>query len=67
MARVRLRPRCGHAAEPALKAAGLAPRGEVRRYDASHFDIYVGDVFERAVSDQVEFLAQHLLESVRES
>jgi fermentation-respiration switch protein FrsA (DUF1100 family) len=46
--------------QPALKAASLAPRGEVRHYDASHFDIYVGEVFERAVADQVEFLTRHL-------
>ena len=47
--------------QPALKAAGLAPRGEVRRYGAGHFDVYVGETFERVVADQVEFLERHLL------
>jgi alpha-beta hydrolase superfamily lysophospholipase len=46
--------------EPAVKAATRAARGEVRRYDAQHFDIYVDPLFERAVSDQVAFLTQHL-------
>jgi uncharacterized protein len=46
---------------PALKAAGLAPRGEARRYPYRHFDVYVGDAFERVVADQLEFLSRHLL------
>ncbi len=46
--------------QPALKAAARAPRGEVRRYDAQHFEIYVPPVFDRAVADQVEFLTRHL-------
>jgi uncharacterized protein len=46
---------------PALKAAGLAPRGEARRYPYRHFDIYVGEAFEQLVADQVEFLQRHLL------
>ena len=41
--------------QPALKGAMRAPRGEVRRYDSGHFDIYRGELFERAVSDQIEF------------
>jgi uncharacterized protein len=47
--------------QPALKAAGLAPRGEARRYRARHFDIYVGEIFEEVVADQIEFLERHLL------
>jgi uncharacterized protein len=46
---------------PALKAAGLAPRGEARRYPGGHFDIYSGELFERAVADQLEFLERHVL------
>jgi dienelactone hydrolase len=46
---------------PAVKAAARAPRGEIRHYDAGHFDIYVGPTFEIAVSDQVDFLRRHLL------
>ncbi len=45
---------------PTLKAASRAPRSELRRYDCAHFDIYVGEVFERAVADQTEFLVRHL-------
>jgi dienelactone hydrolase len=45
----------------AVKAAAKAPRGEVARYDARHFDIYVGSTFERVVADQVAFLDRHLL------
>jgi dienelactone hydrolase len=47
--------------EPALAAAAKAPRGEVRRYDVGHFDIYVGETFEQVVADQVAFLGRHLL------
>jgi len=44
-----------------LKAASKAPRAEVKRYPIGHFDIYVGEWFERAVADQVDFLKHHLL------
>ena len=50
---------------PALKAVGRAPRGEARRYPGGHFDIYLGELFERAVADQVEFLERHLLRTRR--
>jgi pimeloyl-ACP methyl ester carboxylesterase len=50
--------------EPALKAAKRAPRSEVRRYDVEHFDIYVGETFERVVADEVAFLERHLLADV---
>ena len=49
----------------ALAAARRASRSEVRRYDAGHFDIYRGDVFEQAVADQAEFLQRHLLGGAR--
>ncbi len=38
------------------KAAERAPRGELIEYPGGHFDIYVGEPFERAVGDQIEFL-----------
>ncbi|MFF2083988.1 alpha/beta hydrolase [Nocardia sp. NPDC058176] len=47
-------------AGPTLKYAVRAPRGEIRRYAAGHFDIYVGDAFERNVADQLAFLAHHI-------
>jgi len=46
---------------PALKAASMAPQAEVRRYPLSHFDIYVGEAFERAIADQIAFLKRHLI------
>jgi len=45
---------------PALKAAAAAPRSEVKRYPAGHFDVYVGELFERVVADQVAFFSRHL-------
>jgi dienelactone hydrolase len=45
---------------PAAAAAGRAPQGEVRRYDAGHFDVYVGDLFERVVADELAFLERVL-------
>jgi len=46
---------------PAERMAARAPRGELVRYPIGHFDIYVGEWFERAVADQLEFLTRHLL------
>jgi fermentation-respiration switch protein FrsA (DUF1100 family) len=45
----------------AERAAQRAPRGELRRYDGlNHFDVYVGEGFERLVDDQLSFLQRHL-------
>lgn len=43
-----------------LKYAATARHGEVRRYPVGHFEIYVGEPFEHAVADQVEFLRRTL-------
>lgn len=40
--------------------AATAPHGEVKLYDAGHFDIYVGEWFERNVADQLAFLRRHV-------
>lgn len=45
---------------PADDAARAAPRGELVRYPIGHFDIYLGEAFERSVSDQLDFLRRHL-------
>jgi dienelactone hydrolase len=45
---------------PARKVAERAPRGELVEYEGGHFDIYVGEPFERAVGDQIAFLRRHL-------
>jgi fermentation-respiration switch protein FrsA (DUF1100 family) len=44
--------------EPARKAARRAPKGELKEYDAGHFDVYRGDAFERGIGDQLDFLAR---------
>ncbi|WP_377705234.1 alpha/beta hydrolase [Pseudoduganella sp. UC29_71] len=47
--------------ERTIAMAGRAPHGEIKLYDCGHFDFYLGQHFERAVSDQTNFLARHLL------
>jgi len=47
--------------ERTLRMAARAPRGEIKLYDCGHFDFYLGEHFERAVSDQTAFLTRHLL------
>lgn len=46
------------AAEHCARRAGS--KAELRRYDIGHFDIYVGEGFERAVADQIEFFTRVL-------
>ena len=46
--------------EETLAYAKTAPKGEIKRYDAGHFDIYLGAPFEAVVADQTEFLTRHL-------
>ena len=43
-----------------LTLARRAPRGEIKRYDAGHFEFYTGRVFERLAIDQTDFLVKHL-------
>ena len=52
----------GYARAPkaTLNYAEAAPRGEIKRYSVGHFDIYVGEAWERAVADQAEFLSHCL-------
>jgi pimeloyl-ACP methyl ester carboxylesterase len=47
-------------ANATLRHAGKAPHGEIRRYPAGHFDIYIGEHFERVVADQLAFLGAHV-------
>ncbi|GAB4935095.1 hypothetical protein MAHJHV61_24330 [Mycobacterium avium subsp. hominissuis] len=47
-------------AKATQKYAAQAPRGEIKLYDAGHFDIYVGADFERNVTDQLNFLSRHV-------
>lgn len=47
-------------AKPTLFHARRAPKGEIKRYPDGHFDIYVGEAFERVVKDQLEFLRRRV-------
>jgi dienelactone hydrolase len=47
-------------AETTVKFALAARRAEIKRYPVGHFEIYLGEAFERAVADQTEFLSRHL-------
>ena len=47
-------------AEATVRHAHRAPLAEVKRYPIGHFDIYLGEPFERAVADQTEFLVRHM-------
>jgi dienelactone hydrolase len=45
---------------PTRRYAATAPRGEIKLYPEGHFDIYVGDAFERVIADQIDFLEKNL-------
>jgi len=47
-------------ARATLRHARRAPRSEVRLYPEGHFDVYFGEPFERAVADQLDFLARNV-------
>ncbi|PVG83802.1 alpha/beta hydrolase [Nocardioides gansuensis] len=47
-------------ASAAQRHATKAPEREIRLYPEGHFDIYVGEAFERVVADQIEFLSRHV-------
>lgn len=40
--------------------AERAPRGEIVDFDTGHFDLYVGDTFERNIAGQLDFLSRHV-------
>ena len=44
----------------AVRWATTAPKGEIRRYDTGHFDIYLGDWFARVIADQIDFVRAHV-------
>ncbi|MGM0563898.1 MAG: alpha/beta hydrolase [Pseudomonadota bacterium] len=47
-------------AKATLKHAARAPKGEIKLYPEGHFDIYLGEPFERNISDQIAFLRKHI-------
>jgi len=40
---------------------GLEKYAEVKHYPIGHFDIYIGDTFEKSLGDQLDFFKKHLL------
>jgi dienelactone hydrolase len=48
-------------ADFAARFVERAPHGELRRYAASHFEMYHGETFKQVLADQVDFLRTHLL------
>lgn len=44
----------------ARRQVSRAPRVEVRTYPVGHFAIYLGEAFEAAVADYLDFLARHV-------
>lgn len=48
-------------ADPAVTRSAAAPRVEVERYPAGHFDVYSGALFERVAARETEFLRRHLI------
>lgn len=47
-------------AEATLRHARRAHNGHVKRYPIGHFDIYLGEWFERGVGDLIRFLTGHV-------
>ncbi|KTC37156.1 alpha/beta hydrolase [Pseudomonas sp. ABAC61] len=45
-------------AKQTLRHAQRTPRHEIKRYAYGHFEIYVGDAFEKVVCDQLDFLSR---------
>ncbi len=43
-----------------LAYARQAPKGTIKEYDCGHFDIYLGEWFDRASKDYVQFLHEKL-------
>jgi pimeloyl-ACP methyl ester carboxylesterase len=55
---------CGHdtvaPSRTAHRQLSRAPRAELHTYPIGHFDIYLGEPFERAVADYLAFLHRHV-------
>jgi len=47
-------------ANASQRHAEKAPRGEVKVYPIGHFDIYLGEAFDQAVADYIDFLQRHV-------
>jgi len=47
-------------AKATQRHAARAPQAEIRLYPHGHFEIYLGEPFEQAVADQLDFLSRHV-------
>lgn len=47
-------------AKASERHAEKAPRGEIKVYPFGHFDIYLGEPFDQAVADYLDFLQRHV-------
>lgn len=47
-------------AGPTMRYARRAPQGEIKTYPEGHFEIYVGDAFEKVMADQLAFLKKQI-------
>jgi dienelactone hydrolase len=47
-------------AKVSQRHAEKAPRGEIKVYPFGHFDIYLGEPFDQAVADYLDFLGRHV-------
>jgi dienelactone hydrolase len=47
-------------ARTAVRQLRRAPQATLQRYPTGHFDIYLGEEFERSVADQLAFLTSHV-------
>lgn len=50
-------------AATAIRAAHDLPYVEMAMFSARHFDLYTGEVFDRAVATEAKFLVRHLLDA----
>jgi hypothetical protein len=48
-------------ADWAQTVVARAPKGQVRRYPGSHFELYYGSLYEQVIADQLQFLSEHVL------
>lgn len=51
----------------AVEVAERAPLGEVRRYAAGHFDVYIEPLRSQVITYQIAFLQRHLGNPIRDS
>lgn len=46
-------------ADATIKCAKLSPKAVIKEYECGHFGIYLGDFFEQAIKDYINFFDQY--------